>query len=188
MVGKLIIISAPSGSGKTTIVHHLLNRGLPLEFSVSACTREPREGETDGVDYYYITAEEFKKKIKNKEFVEWEEVYPGKFYGTLKREIERIWKDKKSVIFDVDIAGGLNLKKLFGNNALAIFIMPPSMEVLEERLKKRGKDAEKEIRTRLNKARKELVFARDFDIVLVNDDLDKAVDEAFEAVTLFLEK
>jgi guanylate kinase len=186
MDGKLIIFSAPSGSGKTTIVHYLLKRGLPLEFSVSACTREPREDETDGKDYYFISVEEFKYKIKNKEFIEWEEVYTGQFYGTLKSELDRIWKAKKNVVFNVDVAGGLNLKKQFGNRALAIFVMPPSIEKLEKRLRKRGTESDSEIRTRLKKARKELTFAKSFDFVLINDDLETAVDKAFEVVRKFL--
>ena len=184
--GKLIIFSAPSGSGKTTIVHHLLKRELPLEFSISACTREPRENEKDGKDYYFISVNEFTKKIKNEEFIEWEEVYHGQFYGTLKSELERIWKARKNVLFDVDVAGGLNLKKQFGSNALAIFVMPPTIEELEKRLIKRGTDSDAGIRTRLKKARKELTVAKSFDFVLINDDLDKAVKKAFEVVNEFL--
>lgn len=187
-VGKLIIFSAPSGSGKTTIVHHLLKRGLPLGFSVSACTREPREDETEGKDYYFISPEEFKTRIKSKKFVEWEEVYPGQFYGTLRSELERIWEKGENVVFDVDVEGGLNLKEQFGNNALAIFVMIPSIEELEKRLRKRGTDSDSEIRTRLIKARKELTFAKNFDIILINDDLDSAVDRAFEIVTKFLQE
>src|SRR4030042_3763331 len=186
MDGKLIIFSAPSGSGKTTIVHYLLKRGLPLEFSVSACTREPRGDEKDGKDYYFISVEEFTYKIKNKEFIEWEEVYTGQFYGTLKSELDRIWKVKKNVLFDVDVAGGRNLKKQFGNRALAIFVMPTSIEELEKRLRKRGTESDSEIRTRLKKARKELTFAKSFDFVLINDDLEMAVDKAFEVANKFL--
>ena len=186
--GKLIIFSAPSGSGKTTIVHNLLTRGLPLEFSVSACTREPRENEKHGIDYYFISVNEFKNKIRNKEFVEWEEVYPGKFYGTLKSELNRIWETGNSVLFDVDVAGGLNLKKQYGNSALAIFVMPPTIEELEKRLRKRGTDSDAGIRIRLEKARKEMTFAKKFDLVLVNDDLDKAVHKASVTVTEFLKK
>jgi len=187
MDGKLIIFSAPSGAGKTTIVHRLLKSGLPLEFSVSASTREPREGETDGLDYYFISIKDFKEKIRNKEFVEWEEVYAGHFYGTLKSEIKKIWNKNKNVVFDVDIAGGLNLKKQFGNNALAIFIKPPSLEELERRLRNRGTDTDSEISIRLTKARKELGFADKFDVIIVNDDLDRAVKEATEIVSGFLE-
>jgi guanylate kinase len=184
--GKLVIFSAPSGSGKTTIVHGLLRRGLVLDFSVSACTRTQREDEIDGKDYYFISAKDFKNRIKNNEFVEWEEVYPGKFYGTLRSELERIWKNGKDVIFDVDIAGGLNLKKQFGSRALAIFVMPPSIEELEKRLRKRGTDSEPEILIRLKKAREEIGLAKNFDFVVVNDDLDKALDRAYEAVAKFL--
>lgn len=186
--GKVIIFSAPSGSGKTTIVHHLLKRGLPLEFSVSACTREPRENEKHGIDYYFISVNEFKNKITNKEFVEWEEVYPGKFYGTLRSELDRIWNVGNNVIFDVDVAGGLNLKKQFGNGALAIFVMPPTIEELEKRLRKRGTDSDAGIRIRLKKARKEMTFAKSFDFILINDDLDMAIEKAFEVVTEFLEE
>jgi guanylate kinase len=184
--GKLIIFSAPSGAGKSTIVHHLLGSGLPLEFSISACTRDPRENETDGKDYYFISTDEFKKRIRNDQFVEWEEVYPGQFYGTLKSELERIWKKGNGVLFDVDVAGGLNLKRQFGNRALSIFVMPPTIKELEKRLRKRGTDTESDIRTRLKKARKELKFAKSFDFVLVNDDLDEAIGRATKIVTDFL--
>jgi guanylate kinase len=187
MEGKLIIFSAPSGAGKTTIVHRLLKSGLPLEFSVSACTRERREGETDGLDYYFISIKDFKDKIRNNEFVEWEEVYTGHFYGTLKSEIRRIWDANMSVVFDVDVKGGLNLKKQFGKSALAIFVMTPSLEELEQRLKKRGTDSESEILLRIKKAKKEIGFAKDFDFVLINDNLEKAVKEAIETVSGFLE-
>jgi guanylate kinase len=186
MGGKLVIFSAPSGSGKTTFVHYLLKCGLPLEFSVSACTREPRENETDGKDYYFISIKEFKNKIKNREFVEWEEVYPGQFYGTLRSELDRIWEKGNSIIFDVDIAGGLNLKKQFASRALAIFVMPPSIGELEKRLRIRGTDSDSQIQTRLKKARKELTFAKKFDLVLINDDLEIAVDKAFEVVSQFM--
>ncbi len=186
MEGKLIIFSAPSGAGKTTIVHRLLTSGLPLEFSVSACTREPREGETDGQDYYFISHEDFKEMIRNNKFVEWEQVYAGHFYGTLKSEIRRIWETNKSVVFDVDVKGGVNLKKQFGKKALAVFVMPPSLEELERRLRKRGTDSEPEILIRLKKAKKELGFVKDFDLVLINDNLEKAVKEAIETVTGFL--
>jgi guanylate kinase len=187
MHGRLIIFSAPSGAGKTTIVHRLLKSGLPLEFSVSACTREPREGEINGKDYFFISLKSFKEKIKKKDFVEWEEVYAGHFYGTLKSEIERIWKQNKSVVFDVDVAGGLNLKKQFGKKALAVFVRPPSLEILEQRLRKRGTDSGSEISIRLKKARKEMTLADKFDVILVNDDLERVVKEATEIVSGFLE-
>jgi guanylate kinase len=187
MNGKLIIFSAPSGSGKTTIVRHLLDSGLPLEFSISACTRKPRSGEVDGKDYYFMSVDEFKEKIDRDHFVEWEEVYPGLLYGTLKSELERIWKMEKHVIFDVDVAGGLNLKKQFGTHALSVFVMPPSIEELETRLKSRGTDDGEDIRTRIEKAHEEIALAADFDLILVNDDLDKALNKAFIAVRRFLE-
>jgi len=183
---KLIIFSAPSGSGKTTIVKHLLDSGLPLEFSVSACTRKPRSGEIDGKDYYFMSVDEFKQKIDKGDFVEWEEVYPGLFYGTLKSELERIWKNGRHVIFDVDVAGGLNLKKHFGTRALSVFVMPPSIEELETRLKSRGTDDGEDIRTRIEKAREEFALAADFDFILINDDLDKTLKKAFIAVNRFL--
>ncbi len=186
--GKLIIFSAPSGSGKTTIVHYLLDQGLPLEFSISACTRESRENEKDGRDYYFISVNEFKNKIKNKEFVEWEEVYPGKFYGTLKSELERIWNAGNHVVFDVDVTGGLNLKKQYGSSALAIFVMAPTLEELEKRLIDRGTDSNAQIQTRLKKARREITFAKSFDFILINDDLDKSERKAFEVVNEFLKR
>lgn len=186
MEGKLIIFSAPSGSGKTTIVKHLLGRGLPLEFSVSACTREPRSNEVNGRDYYFISLNDFGKKIKNGDFIEWEEVYPGMLYGTLKSELERIWNAGKHVVFDVDVAGGLNLKKQFGPQAFSIFVMPPSIEELENRLKSRGTDAGEDILTRIEKAREEISLAADFDFILVNDDLDETLKKAFIAVNRFL--
>ena len=188
MEGKLIIFSAPSGSGKTTIVKHLLDSGLPLEFSVSACTREPRSNEVNGKDYYFIPEVEFREKIENEEFVEWEEVYPGLLYGTLKSELKRIWESRKHVIFDVDVAGGLNLKKQFGTRAFSIFVMPPSIEELEIRLKSRKTDTGEDIRTRIDKARQEIRLAADFDFILVNDDLDKALNKAYIAVRRFLKK
>jgi len=140
--GKCVIVSAPSGSGKTTIVHHLIGLELGLEFSVSACSREQREAETEGVDYYFMDIDEFRKKIDANEFIEWEEVYPGHFYGTLRSEIDRIWRNGNTVIFDLDVVGGLNLKKIFGDQSLAVFIVTPSISDLEERLKKRGTESE----------------------------------------------
>ncbi len=186
--GKCIIFSAPSGAGKTTIVHHLLKTGLGLEFSVSACSREPRENERDGVDYHFLGLEGFKEKIKEDAFIEWEEVYTNNFYGTLKSEIERIWSEGKAVIFDVDVIGGLNLKKQFKDNAFAIFVQPPSYEELEVRLRKRSTESEDKIRQRMDKATKELAFASEFDYVLVNDDLEQAFTKAEELVAEFLEK
>jgi len=184
--GKLIIFSAPSGAGKTTIVQHLLEVFPQLEFSVSACSREKRRGETHGVDYYFLTVEEFKGKIKNNEFAEWEEVYTDHFYGTLKSEIERIWNKGKHIIFDMDVVGGLNLKKLFGDKALAIFVMPPSIEHLEKRLKLRETETPESIARRIGKAAHELQTAKYFDKIILNDDLDKAFIEAKKIVSEFI--
>lgn len=185
---KCIIFSAPSGAGKTTIVRHLLKQNLGLEFSVSACSRSPRKNERDGVDYHFFSVEEFRSKIESDDFVEWEEVYAGMFYGTLKSEIERIWSEGKAVIFDVDVEGGINLKKQFGDQALAVFVEPPSIEVLEERLRSRSTDPEEKIRIRLAKAKQEMTRAIYFDRTLRNDDLERACDEAVEVVREFLQK
>lgn len=186
--GKCVIFSAPSGAGKTTIVHRLLEMDLGLAFSVSACSRNPRPNEVDGKDYYFLGVEGFKQKIRENDFVEWEEVYRDNFYGTLRSEIERIWAEGKAVIFDVDVVGGLNLKKLFLDNALAIFVQPPSYEELEKRLRHRSTETEEKINQRMEKAHKELSFAREFDYVLINDDLEKAVEKARELVEEFLGK
>jgi guanylate kinase len=177
--GKAIIFSAPSGSGKTTLVHHLLKNNPDLGFSISAATRDKRgRKEENGKDYYFLTPEEFKHKIDNNEFVEWEEVYAGNFYGTLKSEIERIWRERKNVIFDVDVKGGINLKKFFGDKALAIFVKVPSMEILKERLKDRGTETEESLSRRVFKANFEMSFQDNFDVVLLNEDLDKSLKEA----------
>jgi len=186
--GKAVIISAPSGAGKSTIIRHLLDSGLNLEFSVSATTRQPREGEKDGIDYYFLTVEEFKKKIRNGEFVEWEEVYEKHFYGTLKCELERIWAKNRHVLFDVDVKGGISLKKIFGNRALSVFIMPPSIEELEKRLKKRGTDSPEKIKIRIEKAELEMKSAGMFDRIVVNDDLEKAKMEAYSIIKNFLDQ
>jgi guanylate kinase len=189
MQGKLIIFSAPSGSGKTTIVKHLLETNPNLGFSISACTRDKRgRNEVDGKDYYFLTPEEFKKRIDNDEFVEWEEVYQGAFYGTLKSEIERIWKTGKHVIFDVDVNGGLALKKYYGNRALSIFVKCPSMKVLEERLRARKTDTEESISTRLFKVKFEASFESKFDVTLINNDLDQALKDAQKLVNDFINK
>jgi len=186
MKRKLVIISAPSGAGKTTIVKHLIDRGLNLSFSVSATTRQLRGNEKEGEDYFFLTVAEFKKKIENNEFVEWEEVYKDLFYGTLKSELERIWANDKFVLFDVDVKGGITLKNKFGTDAIAIFIMPPSVEELENRLVKRGTDSPEKIRMRVDKAREEMKLANQFDDVIVNHQLDKAKEEAVKLVSSFL--
>jgi len=186
MEGKLVIISAPSGAGKTTIVKHLLKSDLNLAFSVSATTRPPRTGETDGEDYYFLTVEEFRKRIRNDEFIEWEEVYKDHLYGTLKSEIDRIWKMGRDVIFDVDPKGGINLKKNFGTRSASLFIMPPSVEELETRLVIRGKDSPEKVKMRVKKAGAEMKLANQFDFVIVNGELDKAISETMAIVSTFL--
>jgi guanylate kinase len=179
MEGKAIIFSAPSGSGKTTIVKHLLEQNPDLGFSISASTRDKRgRTEAHGKDYYFLTPEEFKKKIDNNDFIEWEEVYEGNFYGTLKSEIERIWKQGKNVIFDVDVKGGLNLKKYFGKKALAIFVKVPSIGALQERLHDRGTETPESLSRRLFKANFEMSFQDQFDKVLVNENLSRSLQEA----------
>ena len=184
--GKLIIFSAPSGAGKTTIVQHLLTKIPELEFSISATTRKARGDERDGKDYYFISKEEFLHLIAKKYFVEFEEVYSGTFYGTLRTEIERIWKKGKTVIFDIDVEGGLHLKRKYGESALAIFVQPPSLEVLKERLTGRGTDSEEKLQERFAKAEKELNYAPQFDIILKNHDLQTACVEAEELVKNFI--
>ncbi len=183
---KVIIFSAPSGSGKSTIVNHLLELDLGLEFSISATSRPPRGNESNGIEYYFLSAEEFKKKIQNNEFIEYEEVYPDCFYGTLRNEIERISAKKRVVIFDVDVLGGINLKNQFGEDALAIFIAPPSIETLRKRLINRCTDSEEMIEKRVGKAKYEMTFAPQFDRVIINDHLEEAKNEAEEVVRKFL--
>lgn len=186
MKGKLVIISAPSGAGKTTIVKHLLDSGLNLSFSVSATTRQIRGDEKDGEDYFFLTVSEFKRRIQNNEFVEWEEVYKDLFYGTLKSELDRIWANNKFVLFDVDVKGGITLKNKFGADAISIFIMPPSVGELENRLLKRGTDSHEKIQMRVNKAREEMKLAYQFDDIIVNNELDKAKIETVKLVSSFL--
>jgi guanylate kinase len=186
MKGKLVIISGPSGTGKTTIVKHLLDNGLNLSFSISATTRQSRGDEKNGIDYFFLSVEEFKEKIKNGEFVEWEEVYDNVFYGTLKSEMEKIWKSGCHVLFDVDVKGGINLKKIYGNRAIALFIMPPSVEELHNRLSKRGSDARDKIKMRIAKAEEEMKLANQFDTIIVNKVLDTAREEALQMVSSFL--
>jgi guanylate kinase len=184
--GKLVIFSAPSGAGKTTIVQHLLKVFPDLEFSISACSRDIRRGETYGVDYYFLTVDEFKEKIANNEFAEWEEVYKDNFYGTLKSEIERIWRNEKHIIFDMDVIGGLNLKKQFGDKALAVFVMPPSIDHLEKRLRSRETETPESIARRMSKAAQELKTSDQFDVIIHNDNLEKALEEAENIVGDFL--
>ncbi|MDD7884754.1 guanylate kinase [Flavivirga sp. 57AJ16] len=185
--GKLIVFSAPSGSGKTTIVKHLLGiEDLNLEFSISATSREKRGEEIDAKDYYFLSAKEFKAKIKNDEFLEWEEVYRDNFYGTLKTEVERIWAMGKHVIFDIDVSGGLRIKRKFPEETLAIFVKPPSIDELKIRLKKRKTESEDKINMRVAKASAELATAPLFDVIVVNDNLDKALENAHKLVSDFL--
>jgi len=179
MSGKALIFSAPSGSGKTTLVKFLLEMNPDLGFSVSASTRDRRgRSEQDGKDYYFLTPEQFKKKIDNQEFIEWEEVYSGNFYGTLKSEIQRIWDGGKNVIFDVDVKGGVNLKKYFGDKALSVFVKVPSVDVLMERLKERGTETEESLSRRMFKVKFEMTFEDKFDVVLLNDNLDTSKQKA----------
>jgi len=184
--GKLIIFSAPSGAGKTTIVHHLLTKFPELSFSISATTRELRGAEQHENDYYFITKEEFLHKVARQEFVEFEEVYNGTFYGTLRSEIERIWNEGKHVIFDIDVEGGIRLKRKYEEDALAIFVQPPSLEVLKERLSGRGTDSPEKLQERFIKAEKELLYADKFDVILKNYDLATACAEAEKLVGDFL--
>lgn len=186
--GKCIIFSAPSGAGKTTIVHALLNSMPQLAFSVSACSRAPRGKEIDGVDYHFLTADEFRTKIQNDEFVEWEEVYSDMYYGTLKSEIERIWSLGKTVVFDVDVVGGLNLKKNFKELALAVFIQPPSLTILEQRLRNRKTDSEEKIQIRLAKSIQELERATEFDVIIENNVLEVAIEKSKKLVIEFIER
>ncbi|MFY8138572.1 MAG: guanylate kinase [Flavobacteriales bacterium] len=185
--GKAIIFSAPSGAGKTTIVHHLLgNEALRLSFSVSATSRPKRGHEQDGKDYYFLSSEDFLIRAKAGEFVEWEEVYKDQYYGTMKSEIERIWAEGKNVIFDVDVVGGLNLKKIFGDRALAVFVQPPSIEVLNFRLRNRSTETPEKIAMRIEKAKHEMAFAPKFDMILVNDKLPEALAQAELRVQEFI--
>lgn len=185
-MGKVLIFSAPSGSGKTTIVKHLLKHFPELEFSISATSRAPRGEEKDGIDYYFMDAAEFMARVEEGEFVEWEEVYKGTCYGTLRAEIDRIWDRGHVVVFDVDVVGALNIKKLFGDQALSVFIMPPSVEALRERLVGRGTDTPEAIEHRLAKAEQEIAYAPNFDRVIINDDLETAYAEAVAVVGDFL--
>ena len=184
--GKIIIFSAPSGSGKSTLIGHLLKRFPQLEFSISATSRAPRGSEVNGKEYYFLSNEEFKNKVAAGEFVEWEEVYAGTCYGTLRSELKRIWDKGHVIVFDVDVKGGVNLKKIFGDDALSIFIMPPSVEELRRRLEKRGTDAPETIATRVAKAEEEITYAPLFDKIVVNDSLETAVADAIRITESFI--
>lgn len=186
--GKLIIFSAPSGSGKSTIINYLLTQNLNLAFSCSATSRPPRGTEQHGVEYFFLTPEEFKQRIANDEFLEYEEVYENRFYGTLKSQVEKQLEAGQNVVFDVDVVGGCNIKKYYGNRALSVFIQPPSVEELRNRLTGRGTDAPEVIESRIAKAEFELGFADKFDVVIVNDDLENAQAEALKVIKDFIEK
>jgi guanylate kinase len=185
-LGKSIIVSAPSGAGKTTIVHRLMTETPALAFSISACSRSARPMEQEGKDYYFLGVEGFKKAIENQEFIEWEEVYTDHYYGTLSREVQRLWDEGKVIIFDVDVVGGLNLKALFKEHALSVFIKPPSIEILEKRLRARETESEERIALRIKKSSWELSQAESFDVCILNEDLEKAVSEAITQVNQFI--
>lgn len=187
-MGKLIIFSAPSGSGKSTIINYLLKQGLDLAFSISATSRPPRGTERDGVEYFFLTPDEFRERIARGEFLEYEEVYPGRFYGTLKSQVEKQLAEGQNVIFDVDVVGGCNIKQYYGDRALSVFIQPPSVEELRRRLVGRGTDVPEVIADRVAKAEYELGFAPKFDVVVVNDDLETAERQALDIIRNFLKK
>jgi len=186
MSGKIVIFSAPSGAGKTTIAKEILRRIPNLEFSVSACSRPIRKGEKEGVDYYFLSVEDFKRKIDNNEFLEWQQVYPGSYYGTLKSEMQRIWNDGKNVMFDVDTFGGINIKNEYREKALSIFIKTITIETLEARLNARGTETADSLKKRMDKAKIELSHSNEFDKIIINDNLDKAIEEAYNTITNFL--
>lgn len=184
--GKLIIFSAPSGAGKSTIVQALLKKDFQLEFSISATSRAPRGNEKDGVEYYFLSPEEFKAKIKEDAFLEWEEVYENTFYGTLKSEVERICSKGSNIVLDIDVVGGVNVKKMYGDKALSLFVQPPSVDELRNRLQNRGTDTDEKIAMRIAKAEKELAYAHEFDTVIINDQLETALSDTEEALNKFL--
>lgn len=185
-MGKVIIFSAPSGAGKTTIVRHLLEKFPQLEFSISATSRAPRGSEQNGIDYHFLTADVFKQKIAANEFVEWEEVYADNYYGTLKSEVQRIWAKGNVILFDVDVKGGLNIKRIYGSDALAVFVMPPSVEVLRQRLQTRSTDSPEAIERRVRKAEEEITYASGFDVVVLNDNLSDALQKAEKVIGNFI--
>lgn len=187
-MGKLIIFSAPSGAGKSTLINHLLSQGFDFSFSISATSRAPRGTEKNGVEYYFLSTEEFKEGIKNNDFIEYEEVYPDCFYGTLKSEVDKVLENEKTLLFDVDVKGGVNIKKMYKEKALAIFIQPPSIDTLKKRLIERNTDSAEMIEKRVAKAAWEIQFAPQFDIVVVNDSLEKAKQEVEIAVKNFLQQ
>lgn len=187
MRGKLVIFSAPSGSGKSTIIKNLLEANVPLSFSISATSRPPRGTEVDGVEYFFLSEQQFKEKIKNNEFLEYMEVYPGRFYGTLRSQVEKQLASGENIVLDVDVCGGCNIKNIYGEQALSIFIQPPSIEELRRRLEKRGTDSAEVIERRIERAEYELSFAPKFDKVIINNDLDTAVSEATCTITRFLD-
>jgi len=185
---KIIIITAPSGSGKTTITHYLLKTLSQLCFSISAATRQQRSYEKDGVDYYFISEEEFQKKIHQNEFAEWEMVYEGKYYGTLKAELERIWKENKTPLLDIDVKGAIHVQRQYPDSSLSIFIQPPSIDELRKRLESRGTESESSINARVNKAAYELSFRDEFDKIIINENLEQACKETEEVVKSFINK
>lgn len=185
-MGKAILFSAPSGCGKTTIIKELMQYFDCFDFSISATSRKPRGEEVDGRDYYFLSHDDFKAHVDKGDFLEWEEVYQGTCYGTLKSEVERIWNNGKVIVFDVDVNGGKNIKRYFGNDALSVFVMPPSIEVLEQRLRSRGTDSEEAIAKRLGRSAEELKQAPHFDVTIVNDDLQRAVNEAKQIIEKFI--
>lgn len=185
-MSKLIIFSAPSGTGKSTLVKYLIKEDLNLQFSISATSREPRGDEQHGLEYFFLSSDEFKEKIANNEFLEYEEVYKDRFYGTLKSNVDMILEEGKNVVFDIDCVGGLNVKKIYGDRALSIFIMPPSIQALRQRLEKRGTDTPEVIESRLSKAEYEMSFAPQFDIIIENDDFDKAKRETYDVIKNFI--
>ncbi len=185
-MSKLIIFSAPSGTGKSTLVRYLIDLDLNLKFSISATSRAPRGDEKNGVEYFFLSSDEFKKKIENNEFIEYEEVYKDRFYGTLKSNVDQILDNGYNVVFDIDCVGGLNIKKIYGDRALSVFIMPPSVQALRERLIKRGTDSPEVIESRLEKAEYEMSFAAQFDVIIENNDFDKAKKDTYDVISTFI--